>query len=675
MKISLNWIKDYVDGKFKADTLAHRLTMAGLEVEEISHVGKDTVFELEITPNRADCLSMLGMAREIATIFESKLTVPSIPKSKAVKATVPVKIEDKKDCRIYTGQLIEGVAVKESPKEIQQRLQSIGIRPISNLVDVTNFCMMEMGQPLHVFDADKLAGGSIVVRRARKGEKIVTIDDVERELDEGVLVIADAEKPVAIAGIMGGKDTEVTSATRNVLLESAYFDPILIRRTSRKLGLSSDSCYRFERGVDIAGVNRVGQRALDMILNLAGGKVVARGQAGTDQVKAVKPVKISLDRINSYLGTSLNATQVKGTLKKLNFSIVSPKAGHFEVTAPSSRSDIHSDVDLIEEVARIIGYDNLPESLPNIQVVNIPENSDRQRRQQLREMMLSQGFSEAITFSLLNRKELAQAKVESKDVLAISNPLSLDQEILRSSMLPSLLQVVRANVNRGQRHLRLFELGKIYQSTGREAYTLGIVCTGNLVDDWRELKKRNIGYYDIKGAIVQAFERASLGGLEFEASQFPYFEEGNSVAMMQGGKPSGMIGRVQDGVLKNFGIKIKDVWFAQVRVPAVGKPIPVVKFKELSEYPAITRDISLALDQNIQYKDVLAAARSNGGEFLQDVVFCEEYLGEKIPAGQRGIIISLKYQSNDRTLTEQEVNDAHQQVLDQIVSSFQATIR
>ncbi|MBZ0166794.1 MAG: phenylalanine--tRNA ligase subunit beta, partial [Candidatus Omnitrophica bacterium] len=336
MKLSLNWLKDYVPLDADRAELAHKLTMAGLEIESIEKAGGDTVFELEVTPNRADCLSILGLAREVSAVFDLPLREPKIKKHAIPSRKIPIAIADKNDCSAYLGTLIEGVSVGRSSAHIEQRISALGIRPISNLVDISNFCMMESGQPLHVFDFDRLDGGCIHVRRARKGEKIVTLDGIERDLDPSILIIADASQPVAIAGVMGGKHTEVGPQTRNVLLESAYFDPILIRRSVRKLGLGSDSSYRFERGVDPSGVVTTSNRAAQLILEIAGGKITAAGKAGSTLIKKSKPVTLSMDQASANIGMPVSTAKMKKLFKKLNFETVETETG-LRVIPPSSR--------------------------------------------------------------------------------------------------------------------------------------------------------------------------------------------------------------------------------------------------------------------------------------------------------------------------------------------------
>ncbi|MCA9404069.1 MAG: phenylalanine--tRNA ligase subunit beta [Candidatus Omnitrophica bacterium] len=675
MKLSLNWLSDYVAHGADKELLAHKLTMAGMEIESVENVGGDTVFELEITPNRADCLSTIGLAREVSAVFDKVLKEPKISVPKIPTRKVPISIADSGDCSLYLGTLIEGVTVGAAPEFMESRLKAVGIRPISNLVDITNFCLMEYGQPLHVFDFDKLEGGRIEVRRARKGEKILTLDGVERELDPSVLVIADAVRPVAIAGIMGGKNTEVGPQTKNVLLESAHFDPILIRRAARKLGLSSDSSYRFERGIDPAGVARTSDRALQLILESAGGKLSGQGKAGSTAIKKSKAVTVTPEQVGSAIGMDVSPARIKKIFKKLNFTVEESARG-MKVCPPSARRDIKDPVDLVEEVARVIGYDNIPEAMPVIGENSIPSSAPRTLRNRMRELMLAQGFDEMVSFSLINRDDLERARLNAKDVAAIINPLSLDQEVLQPSTLPSLLNIVRTNINRGQRDLSLFELSKVYDGHGKEKEVLSVVMCGHTRRDWRELKKRPADVYDVKGAVAQTLERCGLTELRYALVDANIYQGNSGVTVAVSGRSLGSFGSIHPDILQNFGIKNTAVYYAEVEIPYKDfVKSSRRRFSSLSQFPGVTRDVSLAVPQDVPYQDIADMIHREGGDLLRQVSFSEEYLGDKIPAGQRGLVFSLLYQSADRTLTEDEVNAVHQTLLGKITEFFSATIR
>jgi len=672
MKISLNWIKDYVSVGVTLDTLIHKLTMAGLEVEKVHTKDKDTILELEITPNRADCLNMAGMAREVAAVLNKTYEPPKIKKLKFPSQRCDIKNEDKKGCSRYIGTLIEDVKMGDAPQWMQKRLKSLEMRPINNVVDITNFCLMELGQPLHAFDYDKLIGGKIVIRRAKEGEKIVTLDNEEKVLDPSILVIADARRPVAIAGIMGGKDTEVTAETKNILLESAYFDPILIRRSARKLKLSSDSSYRFERGVSWEGVEQGADRALSFILQCAQGNIKKRSDSCWGQAKKQLTVEVTLKQINGYLGAELSIRECKNILKKLDFVVTVSKKDLLKVTPPTFRSDIKEAVDVIEEVARSIGYDHLPLSLPQIKPSTMPANPRRDMRRGLRETLCAQGFNEVITYSMVNQTMLEKVKQGELKGVTVKNPLTQEQEKMRPSLFPSLLTVLQTNLNRGQKDLKFFEIGKVYGTKG-EKETLGIIMTGVKEDDWRNesKEKKKVDFYDLKGAMEHALGGFVTKQMKFEVKEAEYFVEGESASICLRNKNIGILGRVAGDVLENFQIKQRDVFFAQVDLEIIHiENVKPKKYVPIIEFPAIIRDVSLAVKEDITFQQIKDIVFERGEKLLKEVNFLEQYLGDKISTGYRGIMFSLKYQSFERTLREEEVNAIHEKIEETLVSTL-----
>ncbi len=675
MKISLEWLKKYVSFKLSPKDLADVLTMAGAEVEKTLNVDGDTVFELEVTPNRADCLSHVGIARELSAVLNTSLKSPQSSKLLFPKKKCPIKIEDPGACLRYVGAVVEGVSVLSSEKDMSKLLSSVGIRTVNNIVDITNFGLMESGQPLHAFDHDKLIGGTVIVRRARKGEKIVTLDGLTRELDPSILIIADDARPVAIAGIMGGKETEITANTKNILLESAYFDPITIRRAARKLGLRSDSSYRFERGTDIEAVALGSGRALSLILQSAGGKIAQYADVCVKRASGKKNnILVTAKDIERYLGRSFSAKEIKNILNKLGF-VTKEKKGSFVVASPSFRPDVKQGVDLIEEIARVAGYDKLPMCLPEIKASTIPVNHNRVLRQTISDLLVGQGFFEIVTYSMTNNAALTRSNLENGLGIKIQNPLSLDQECLRPSLLPAFLSVSASNINRGNKDLKLFETGKIYHSS-QESEALGLLLTGFERNDWRRGKIEEISLFDLKGKTEEIFGRLNIACFDFQPLDRPYFEPGQAVNIILDGKGVGEFGKISSSVLQNWEIKQKSVYFAQIQLGDLYKNSFIKKpFIAISEYPEITRDVSIAVDRNISFQAIKELTKKHGAQVLAEVRFKEEYLGEKIPQGSRGLIFSLIYQSKERTLREDEVSVVHESILAALKEKFFAVIR
>jgi phenylalanyl-tRNA synthetase beta chain len=669
MKLSLNWLKQHVDHGLTPDELAQRMTMAGLEVEGVHVVGNDTVFEIEVTPNRPDCLSILGLAREVSAITSKELKIPSV-KAHADTGNVDIAIEDKEGCRRYIGTLIDGVAVKAFSTEKALLLQALGVNTISNIVDITNFVLFEMGQPLHAFDADKLFGGKIIVRRARKGEKIITLDDVERTLDESILVIADAVKPVAIAGIMGGRDASVTSSTKRILLESAYFDMGLVRRASRKLGLSSDSCYRFERGVDPATVEKASNRATDLLLDWAGGAVIGRKDVGVQEKRSVLPaIHVTSADIVKLLGTTIEAARSKKILELLGCSVkVSGDA--LDVTPPQNRNDLKIKEDVIEEVARVIGFDNLPMSLPKIGAINITVDHEREGfNGRVARGFIAQGFNELLTYAMVSRVALEKTGYTGPAAIRMQNPMSAEQELMRPTVLANMLLIAASNMNHGQKDLRFFEIGKRYLVEG-ERWTLGVLVTGRREGDWRKGKREALDFFDLKGAVESVFGRERVTGLSFVAGDATAYEMGQTANVLLDGKSIGVMGKISDDVLAKFEIKKASVYFAEIDLEVVADHVtPHAKFELLDEYPAVVRDVSLAV-KDTAFEDIRQACLANGNDLLRKVSLVEEYRGDKIEAGHKGLVLSLTYQAKDRTLTEDEINKAHEGIVAKLIAAF-----
>ena len=678
MKISLNWIKDYVEVKIPPGSLADKLTMAGLEGENVSLVGGDTIFEVEVTPNRPDCLNMIGIAREISAVLNKELALPRTGKLSKVDAVCDIKIEDKKGCLRYIGTVVENISIQQAPKELLKRINSLGLRAINNIVDITNFCLLETGQPLHAFDYDKLAGGRIIVRRAKDGEKIVTIDDIERALDPSILVIADAEKPVAIAGIMGGKETEVTASTRNILLESAYFDPIIVRKASRKLGLSSDSSYRFERGVDYPTVENCSNRALSLILKEAGGKIVKSSDIKvTGRNKAAKEIVIEKEKIDSFLGTDTSVTQCKNIFDKLGFDVKVDKQKVFTIVPPSFRGDIVQEVDIIEEVARIIGYDNLPLSMPSIKVSNISESKEIQLRKKIKQILMAQGCSETVTYTMISQKNLNDSKLSDIEKLNIVNPLSQDQEMMRPSLLPSMLSRVQFNLNRGQKDISLFEAGKIYTNKG-EKETLAVIMTGVALRDWRKLKQNNVDFVDIKGIVGKVFSGTGIqdSAVSYKISELPFFAGENAQIFLRG-KKIGAVGRICQEVLDAWDIKGASVVFAEVDLESFySGSFSKKKYFPVIEYPIVTRDISLAIKKDILFDEIRNIVFNDNNDIMHNFNLIEEYLGENLPGKEyKGLVCSCKYQSKTGTLKEEEVTKVHERICQSLIDKIGAIRR
>jgi len=681
MKVSYNWLKEYIDFSAKPRDLAERLTMTGLEVKGIDEKDGDFIYEIEVTSNRPDCLSLWGIAREIQALYGLKLKpVRSILPKPAKSEKPSISIEDKKGCLRYAGILIDGVQVSASPKSLARKLESAGMRQVNGVVDITNFCMIESGQPLHAFDYEKLESRKIIVRRARKGEEIVTIDGVKRTLDENILVIADARKPVAIAGIMGGKDTEVGFSTKKVLLESAYFDPALIRRGARRLGVSTEASYRFERKIDIGGCLAAAERAASLICESAKAKSVSKPcDAG---VKGLKDTRIALriSRTNRVLGTDIPASKCASILKSLGLD-VKVKKDVLAVSIPSFRRDLKEEADLIEEISRIYGYEKIPETLSRIQLwgKGTQKSRDRMINDVIRETLAGEGLNEVVTYALRSKDPYIQQALGISDdqVLKVQNPLSSESEALRPVMACGMLDVVAYNLNRKISDIKIFELGKSYfykgDGTPSEKDMLAIALCGMKEKDWH--RKEAFDIFDLKGVIETLFSRLGIVGYEFEVKPLPLLSPAASAVIKIGGKEVGALGKADRAFLDRYDIK-GSVFIGELALgPVYSHARLECRFSELPRYPSSSRDISLIVKDEVSNKDIAETIKQTCGELAVDVNPFDLYRGEQVPKGCKGILYSVEYRAHDRTLTDEEVNSLDRKVREVLVQRFNAKIR
>lgn len=674
MKFTYNWLKDFVNLKLPPKVLAEKLTMAGLEVESLVEKDGDWVFEVEITSNRPDWLSVIGVSREVAAITKSgfrsqKSQVPV--KIRRPEKGLDIKIENKTDCPYYSAKIIKGVKVGASPDWLKKRLELIGVRSVNNIVDITNYLLFETGEPMHAFDLDRLSEPQIFVRRAKKDETIITIDAESRRLDSNILVIADKNKPVAIAGIMGGKDTEVSFATKNILLEAAIFNPVTTRRARQLLGLQTDSSYRFERGIAIETAKSASNRCARLITEISGGELVLEEKAGGANKKE-KTIILKQEAIAKVLGKDIPLEKTRSILSGLGFKIKPKAKGTTLVTVPASRQDILSEIDLIEEASRVFGYELIPTTIPKVlPQLNISGNNTTVSF--IKNILLALGLNEVITYSLIDREMLK----DFTDVrpVEIENPLSKEQEVLRPTIIPSLLSCVRHNLNQKQNFVNIFEIAKIFPMSANgealEQLTLGIALCGEkpmLLESG--LVKEKMGIMHLKGCLEVLLER--LGVKNFDFIMGP----ANGVLLTASGQTLGSLKKIGKDILDNFEIKNKDVVVAEV---SLEKLLPLVdlgrKFVLPARYPGITRDISIVLKEGISAKSLLDACKEKAAPLLQEIKVTDYYRGKQIPAGYRGLTLTCIYRVCERTLTEAEVNPLHAGLCGLLSEKFGAILR
>jgi phenylalanyl-tRNA synthetase beta chain len=673
MLVSWNWLKQYVAVDVSVAEFSDRLTMSGLNLEEFHAVDGDSCIDFEVTSNRPDCLGHLGVAREAAVLFDKPLKSPTpAPRSSAVKtaSVTSVQIECPELCSQYYARVIRGVKVGPSPAWMVERLKTIGITSINNIVDITNYVLMECGQPLHAFDFNKLQGKKIVVRKANPNEKLQAIDHKEYPLSPEMCVIADANHAVAIAGIMGGAETEISSATKDVLIESALFSPLSIRNTARKLKLRSDSSHRFERAMDPHGPEWASRRCCELILELAGGELLDEPVfAGKQPGSEVESITLRFAQLKRILGIDVPAADAVRILEALGLKVLQ-RDGDQSVTLvpPSNRRDLTREIDLIEEVIRIYGYDKIPSDAP------VPLCSSKKRFEdrvgdRVRELLTAAGFYEALTVSLVSETErnlftprgtLPPLTIEHSDFQEFSR--------LRQSLIPSLLVSRRENERHGQFNAQLFEIARVYLSADKsipecqaEPRMVSLVSGRT--------------FHELKGVVEQLALRINPEAkLEVRPIECPQFVPGRGTEVLLNGQPWGWLGELDRAVTTQLNLR-DSTTVAELDLGVLESNANLVpQFLELPTQQVSTRDLNFVLDEQVTWSAVEETVKKAGGPFLETVSFGSQYRGKQIPEGKKSYLITINYRS-DRTLTSEEIEEAQKAVIAACESELSATLR
>ncbi|ASA19993.1 phenylalanine--tRNA ligase subunit beta [Paenibacillus donghaensis] len=655
----------------------------------------DEVLEFDLTPNRSDCLSMIGAAYEVSAILGRDVKLPDpqediveVSGADSAAAHISVKIEDEAHCAHYTARYISGVKLGAAPLWMQNRLMAAGVRPINNIVDITNYVMLEFGQPLHAFDADRVEGGVLGVRLAHKGEVLTTLDGQERKLEPQMLVIADAEKAVALAGVMGGLATEVTSDTVNILLESARFDGGTVRKTSRQLGLRSEASLRFEKEVDPHAVIPALNRAAALIAHYASGTVhegIMEAASGNVEEKLIT---LSLEKLNRYLGTQLSLLEVKTLFTRLHFKYGDAGEGLLEVQVPARRGDISYDVDLIEEIARLYGYDNIPTTLIEGPTTPGSLTWPQRIRRQLRRLLAHGGYQEVLGYSFIQPAQsgLFPAFAGEGRTVKLAMPMSEERSVLRTSLLPQLLDIATYNTNRRQSDLALFEIGNVFYSDEealtrqpRELPVLSLLLSGSLTAKQWNVPVQPVDFFDLKGALETVFAHLGLEGrIVYEGDSPEGFHPGRSASLYltgeQGRIKLGSMGQIHPELQRQY--DLVDTYAAEIALqPLYEAAGSRLQHKELARFPGMERDIAVVVDSAVPAGELLSSIREHGGSLLQSVQIFDVYTGGKLEGGKKSIAISLLYRHSDHTLTDEEVSEVHGQVLTALQQTFGAELR
>ena len=697
MRILPAWLREFVNIAADDRQLAEDLTAAGIAVESVAEEHGATIYEMDLTTNRVDAMNHYGVAREASAIYnvELKQIESKLPDVTAGPSTArppdpqrsgsekladaplgmtsnvfPIVIDDAQGCARYTARIVRNVKIGPSPQHVEQRLELLGSRPINNVADATNYALNELGHPTHAFDLDLLEGGTIIVRRARASELLKTLDGVERKLTLEDLVIADAKKPVALAGVMGGFDTMITGSTKNVLIESAWFDPAAIRSMAKRHGMHTDASHRFERGADWGITSLACDRVAELILAGAGGEL--QGEQIDTVARKVERAPIALHRseVNRILGIDLDEDEIQRILGHLGFGVTRASGGDFRVQIPTWRLDVEREVDLLEELARVHGYNQFPNTLPAFTgaVLTLP---DEPKNAKVRETMLALGYDETVSITFIPEQD---AKTfGSGEPLALANPQSEEAGCMRTSMLPGLLNTAAYNLNRGNTNLRLFEAGEVFEKRGDghdERRHLGFAATGDAFAKSVHSAAQPYTFFHMKGDIEELLAAFQHRSLYFDAQTPEYFHPGRSARAVMDGETVARFGQLHPDLAaaRKFR-KDKDMYVAEVLLDRLYRhALREPHYERISKFPAVERDFSFVFDDAVTFARIKSAADELGIRELQEFVPAEIYRGEKVGAGKFSVLLHAEFQSKERTLRDDEVAQWSSQIITKLES-------
>lgn len=644
----------------------------------------DTVFELEITPNRPDCLSHIGIARELSAYYGKELKYPETEIKNEIEEktsdNVKVTIEDSNLSRRYVTRILKNVTVKESPKWLKERIESVGLRSINNIVDVSNFILMEMNHPNHVFDLDKIEGNEIKVKSAVKGDKLVTLDEQERELEDGDIVICDSKKILALGGVMGGLDSEVTDNTKNILLEVAQFNPQNVRKTSRRLTLSSDSSYRFERGIDVEDSIKVINRLANLIQEVAGGEILNSYVDVYPVPHENKVAELNFERLDRFVGKVIPREKVIEILRNLEID-VKDNGETLTLTAPSYRGDLELEQDYFEEVIRMYGFDNIENILPRVDINKNSTLDTTKLTDRVKTICASVGLKEVINYSFIPKDALQKLKftgVSEDKLIDISNPITEDFVTMRPTLLYSLIKNAKDNMNRNVSNIRFFEVSRTFEKAeelAKEDIKVGIILAGENDKTLWNPKPVHYDFYDLKGIVEEIFSKLKFQSFSIKRSVQTEFHPGRSADVFVGKEYIGSFGEIHPDVLENFGLNKKTVLVAEFNIELIKKYInkPFV-YQGIVKYPAVPRDLALVMNENILVGDVLKTIEKIDKK-VEKVELFDIYQGIGVEPGKKSVAISILLRDDSKTLEEKEINDIIDKILAKMKKDYMAELR
>ena len=679
MKISLDWIRNYIEMDLPVSRLVEVLDNIGLLIENWEERNGDVVLDVETYANRPDTLGHLGIARELAaaldlSLKEQPLSLAEINEN--ISELMDVQIWDEDLCPRYCGMVIKDIEMGPSPEWLVKKLLSMGLKSINNVVDVTNYVLFATAQPIHGFDMDKIAGSKIIIRRAKQGEKLLSLEEKEVDLTSEMLVIADEEKPVALAGVIGGENTAVSHTTKNVFIESAYFDPVSVRKTSKKTGIQTDASYRFERGADVSFLPEAARLAASL-LSQFGGKV-CRGLIDVyPKPRKIKTVMLRRHRVTSLLGVEIENDFIEKTLVALGFQMAKKQPGIWQVKIPHFRIDIEREADLVEEIARFYGYEKIPIQLPPLRSLEPVLDPKKEKMEALRKLLFHYGFDEVVNFSFMD-PEKEEKFTPDFHPIPIRNPISTKAAFLRTTLLAGLLDNVVWNINRGVEGVHIFETGNIFRldnESYREHLMLSMVMTGSVEErHWKE-KDQEASFFHLKGTCEALFAQLRYGPFSFQEETHPHYQAGRSLALHVKGERMGWLGALNQKILDAYLLK-QEVWAAEINLGLLfQKQTQEFRFAAVAKYPSITRDVSFIGDKNVSFEEIRVALENLKLPYLEKFNLYDRFTGSSIPQDKVSLSFRFIFRRPDRTLQADEVDVLQEKIIDTLKARFQFRLR
>jgi len=679
MKVSLQWIKEYVGVRLSLASLIDKLDMIGLVVEDWQEKEGDIILDIETHANRPDTLGHLGIARELGAGLGLPLKEREWPLVELEQETsdfIDIQILDKDLCHRYSGIVVRDIQVKPSPSWLRKKIEAVGLNPINNVVDVTNYVLFSTAHPIHAFDLTKISGQKIIVRRAHKGEVLKTLEEEVVPLSPEMLVIADAEKPVALAGVMGGSDTAVSETTRDVFIESAWFDPVSVRKTSKETGIQTDASYRFERGADLSVCPQAALMTASLLTQF-GGKATKEIYDVFPKPPKNKTIILRSHRIAELLGIEVEKGFVQDILPNLGFQLESRQGGSWQVTVPFFRVDIEREADLIEEIARFYGYDKIPSHIPPLSVPEAPWKDKREKINKMRQLLFHQSFDEVINFSFSDPEKEA-VFLKQRPEIAIKNPISQKASYLRTSLLGGLLENLAWNKNRGAEGINIFEIGNVYfwnDSEAVEELFLGLATTGLVGQSYWDGKNEESGYFYLKGTCESVMAHLRYEPFSFQEAKHDYFEEGFSLGLIYKGEKIGILGLLKSSILDSFSLK-EAVWAAELNLASLFRKQPnPFEYKPVIKFPSVSRDVSILVRGSVSYQDIKEAVEKLSVAHLERFYLYDRYSGPTISKDKISLSLRFVFRHPRKTLLAKEVDDLQQRIIKHLKSRFNIQLR